>query len=84
MAAAGSASSPAAPAAATTKNDKEGGAAAGAAAADGTVAKAEDEVDPAAEAAAERIKRALDIRGRIKDAKMPVVGTEVRISGCRR
>lgn len=64
------------PPTAAAKTAKEGQAA------DGTAVakvddKAEAEADPAAEAAAERIKRALDIRGRIKDAKVPVVGMEV-------
>ncbi|CAM9717363.1 unnamed protein product, partial [Ectocarpus sp. 8 AP-2014] len=43
---------------------------------EGGAAAAAGEVDPAAEAAAQRIQRALDIRGRLKDSRVPVVGAE--------
>lgn len=41
-------------------------------------ATAEVDGDPGAEVAAERIKRALEIRGRLKDSRLPVLGAEVR------
>lgn len=47
-------------------------------AAGATTEEVDGESNPAAEVAAERVKRALEIRGRLKDSRLPVVGAEVK------
>ncbi len=81
--AAGGGAKASASATATATAPSEGGGDANAAAkGHGKVGEGGAEADPEAEAAAERVRRALDIRGRIRDSsRMPVVEGEVCTGG---